>query len=168
MNDTKSVIGMIVSPKQTILSLPENEIIQSTIAVGIGMWIVPLIQSIFILKELSFDFVLFLQALLLTITAILITPLITLILLNIFKKRATLFQLINIFCSSQIPRLFFIILITMLYLAFPSLGTVKQFNQVSNFIALVLTGYSFILFIYGAIIATPKKKTNLTSRLSGL
>lgn len=150
---------MIVSPKKTILSLPKNVIIQSTIAVTSGLWIAPLIQTILISKELSFNIILVIQAFLSTITTIVIPSFIFLLILNLLKKRTTLFHLINIFCSSQIPRLFFVILVTMVYLAFPSLVKVAIFNQATNFITLVLTGYSILLFCYGAIISTPRKTT---------
>ncbi len=157
------LVGMVISPGKTMRVLPSDKIISLSLFVAIAMWTVPLIQSVTILNELSFDITLLLHTLLPVVFTILIIPCGALFIFNLAGNKLTLFKLINLFCASQMPSISFVILTTMLYLTFPKLSGNGQVNKLLNFIVLLLTGYSYILFIYGAIICNPKKKAkNLT------
>jgi len=75
----------------------------------------------------------------------------------LIKKQTTSLKLTNIILLTQIPRLFFSIIVVTLYLLFPPLVELGNFNKSMNFLMLIVTGYSYLLMAF-CVLSTLKNK----------
>lgn len=155
---TPTYIEVVLKPKQFLKSLPSGKVTFVSLAIILILWANSILQGLVILKEYAFDITLIFQELTILIFGIIFFASLIFAVCKLIKRKITFYQIINIISFSQIPRLYFVTMFTIVYLMFPEILSIKFFNKVINFIILALTIYSVILTLYGVAINTNQNK----------
>ena len=154
-------LELLIKPKKFLEVLPSEKITTASLAIILLLWANSIVQSLVVLKEYTFNVTLIFQELTILIFGIIVFSFILSMGCKVSKNRISFNQIVNIICFSQIPRLYFITLFTLLYLVFPKVLEMKMYNKSTNIIVLVLTIYSVILTTYGIAINVRKNKKTI-------
>ena len=158
MEQIASAIGIIFSPKKTLIELPSNKFYLFSFLVYLLLIFSTIIPAD-IPTGISKSQILFGLIPFITMSVIiffLVSYLIKFV-SKLFGKNISTKKILNIVGYSQIPRVILAFPVSLMFKVFPILSEHSILNKVLNFCLLLLGIYAFILIIYGLIICPEDK-----------
>ncbi len=151
-------IEILLKPKQFLIALPDERITFASLAIIMILWANSVIQGLVVLKEYAFNVTLIFQELTILMFGIIVFSSLFVASSKIIKRKITFNKIVNVICFSQIPRMYFVTIFTLIYLIFPEVSELNNFNKIINAIIFLLTIYSVVLTVYGVLVNVQRVK----------
>ena len=154
-----SVWGIIVNPKRTLSELPSEKFYIMSLIISISI----ILSRLFPLKNPDnlpmSEIIRGVAPLVLWFTAFFfLISLIVKVVANLFGKKITYKRAMNVVGYCQMPRVIFVVSVSIIAFAIPAMREPNVFNKVLNMIALLVTIYSFALIVYGVKLSQGSEK----------
>ena len=154
-----SVWGIIVNPKRTLSELPSEKFYIMSLIISISI----ILSRLFPLKNPDnlpmSEIIRGVAPLVLWFTAFFfLISLIVKVVANFFGKKITYKRAMNVVGYCQMPRVIFVVSVSIIAFAIPAMREPNVFNKVLNMIALLVTIYSFALIVYGVKLSQGSEK----------
>jgi len=149
---------MIIKPKTTLQSLPNDTILVSSIVIITILGVSGLLQRVLIIENKDMIFVSSVMGFFIGLVLTFLAAYILSVIIQFFGVKISFSKIFNIACFVQIPRLIFSLIFTILYYSFPTLIRNSSYNQVANMVVMLVAIYSLILMLYGLKLEHSKNK----------